>query len=423
VLWEDLADNDVFRVNSTYYYTASNMHYSPGAPILRSYDLANWEYVGHAVPTLSFSAKYDLTNNQRAYVKGIFASTIRYRASNGLWYWIGCIEYSRTYIYTSPTPEGPWTQRANLAQCLYDCGLLVDDDDAMYVAYGNTQLYVARLAADGLSVANTQLVYSTPSSIGTLEGSRMYKRNGKYYVSVTRPANAQYVLQSSSPQGGYTIKVLANNMKSPVAKSGYPHQGSLIDTPSGQWYYMSFLDAYPGGRIPALAPITWGSDGFPAVVQSDGGWGASYPFTLPQRALAPTTGRDDFTGPALGPAWEWNHNPDASKFTVSSGLTLRAATVTTDLYAARNTLTHRIHGPVGVGTVALDFTSMADGDRCGLALLRDRSAWIGVMRDGSTYKVHVATGLNMNSDWTTQSNGSSVYNVAISGKKAVRICS
>jgi beta-xylosidase len=30
VIWEDLADNDVFRVNDTYYLSASNMHFSPG---------------------------------------------------------------------------------------------------------------------------------------------------------------------------------------------------------------------------------------------------------------------------------------------------------------------------------------------------------------------------------------------------------
>jgi len=43
VVWQDFADLDVIRVNDTYYYSASTMHYSPGAPILRSYDLVNWE--------------------------------------------------------------------------------------------------------------------------------------------------------------------------------------------------------------------------------------------------------------------------------------------------------------------------------------------------------------------------------------------
>jgi beta-xylosidase len=100
VLWEDLADNDVFRVDDVYYYTASTMHYSPGAPILQSYDLVNWEYIGHAVPNLPWGNKYNLQGGN-AYVKGIFASTMRYRASNKQFYWIGCIEYSRTYVYTS----------------------------------------------------------------------------------------------------------------------------------------------------------------------------------------------------------------------------------------------------------------------------------------------------------------------------------
>jgi len=41
VLWEDLADLDILRVDDVFYYSASNMHYSPGAPILRSYDLVH----------------------------------------------------------------------------------------------------------------------------------------------------------------------------------------------------------------------------------------------------------------------------------------------------------------------------------------------------------------------------------------------
>jgi len=417
VLWEDLADNDVFRVGDAYYYTASNMHYSPGAPILRSYDLAHWEYIGHAVPTLSWSPKYDLANGQRAYVKGTFASTMRYRASNGLWYWIGCIEYSTTYVYTASSPTGPWTKRSTINTCLYDCGLLIDDNDTMWVAYGNPNIYVAQLSSDGLSVANTKLVYTTPTSIGVLEGSRFYKRNGRYYIAATHPANAEYVLQASSAQGSYSSKVLVNSMAAPVSGAGNPHQGSLVDTPSGQWYYMGFIDAYPGGRMPVLAPITWGADGFPSVTTVNGAWGQSYPYTLPQRPLPPTTGTDSFSGTSLGPAWEWNHNPDTSKFAVNNGLRLSTATVTTDLYQARNTLTHRIHGPNGVGTVVVDVSGMADGDRAGLALFRDQSGWVGVMRDGAAYKLAVVNGIAMNSDWTTSSTGSVAYSTPVSATK------
>lgn len=139
VLWEDLADLDIFRVGDAWYYSASTMHYSPGAPILRSYDIINWEYIGHSVPKLEWSSKYNLTGSERAYVKGISASTMRYRKSNDKWYWFGCIESGKTYIHTAPEATGPWNLASTLNTCFYDAGLLIDDDDIMYVAYGNTR--------------------------------------------------------------------------------------------------------------------------------------------------------------------------------------------------------------------------------------------------------------------------------------------
>src|SRR3954469_8985421 len=101
VIWQDFADGDIIRVGDVYYYSASTMHYSPGAPILRSYDLVNWEYAGHSVPRLDFDSNaYDL-NGGRAYVKGIWASAFNYRPSNNTYYWLGCTEFNRTYVYTS----------------------------------------------------------------------------------------------------------------------------------------------------------------------------------------------------------------------------------------------------------------------------------------------------------------------------------
>ncbi|KEY64414.1 hypothetical protein S7711_08472 [Stachybotrys chartarum IBT 7711] len=419
VLWEDLADNDVFRVGSDYYYTSSTMHYSPGAPVLHSRDLVNWEYVGHAVPTLDWGSKYNL-NGARAYVNGIWASTMRYRRSNGLYYWLGCIDFGSTYIYTSTSPSGPWRLGGRINTCYYDAGMLIDDDDTIYVAYGNSQISVARLSADGFSQVSTQQVFTTPSSIGTLEGARFYKRNGQYYIFMTRPANGQYIIKSSSPQSGYgSANQVLLNMRSPVSGSGIPHQGSLVDTPNGDWYYMAFIDSYPGGRIPVLAPITWTSDGWPTIQTVGGAWGANYRYPVTPVSLGSTTGRDTFTGTSLGPQWEWNHNPDTSRFTVNNGLTLSAATVTNDLYWARNTLTKRIHGPQGVGTLELDFSRMADGDRAGLALFRDRSAWVGIARSGSSYSVQYVTGLNLGTGngWPTQGTGTVSASQSISATR------
>ncbi|RHZ68344.1 hypothetical protein CDV55_106613 [Aspergillus turcosus] len=412
VLWEDLADLDIFRVDNTFYYSASTMHYSPGAPILQSYDLVNWEFVGHSVPTLDWGSIYNLDGGQ-AYVKGIWASTLRYRKSNGLWYWIGCVQFSTTYIYTAPSVTGPWTKSGVINTCYYDCSLLIDDDDTMYVAYGGTTISVAQLSSNGLSQVKTQQVFI--STIGAIEGSRFYKINGEYYIFNTLPANAEYVLKASSPWGPYTQKLLLKDIATPITGGGVPHQGGIVDTPAGDWYYMAFVDSYPGGRVPVLAPITWGSDGFPAITTVNGGWGTQYPYPLTPHTLTPPTGKDTFQGTTLGPHWEWNHNPDPSYYSVNNGLTLKAATVTTDLYAARNTLTHRILGPDSTATIELTISNMKPGDRSGLAMLRDSSAYVAVINNNGAFRLSMVAGLTMDANWNTLSTGSEVAGVNLSG--------
>lgn len=416
VLWQDLADLDILRVDDTYYYSASTMHYSPGAPVLRSYDLVNWEFVGHSVPTLDFGPEYNLDGG-RAYVQGIWASFLNYRPSNGLFYWGGCMRTMQTHIYTAEAPEGPWERITILDNCYYDAGLLIDDDDKMYVAYGEHDIIVAELSDDGTSEVNTQQVYSWTEEDTTIEGSRFYKIDGNYYIFVTRPADAQYILKSTDgPTGPYEIQPVVDAVGSPVASSGSPHQGGIVDTPDGDWYYMAFVDAYPGGRIPVLAPMTWGDDGWPTMELVDGNWGASYPMpNASAGTVKPITGTDSFNGTSLGAEWEWNHNPDNSKWSVDNGLTLQAATVTDDLYMARNTLTHRILGPSSTGTIALDYSSMTDGDRAGFVLLRDKSAYIGVVKDGDAIKVSMVDTVEMNADWTNTTNtGSEVESAEIS---------
>lgn len=418
VLWEDLADADVFRVGDTYYYSASTMHYSPGAPILRSYDLTHWEFAGHSVPKLDFGSKYDLTGG-RGYVRGVWASFLNYRKSNKTFYWGGCIDFDKTYIYTASAVEGPWNRLTTINNCYYDAGLLIDDDDTMYVAYGNTTINVAQLSSDGRTQVRTQQVFSTPSSIGTLEGARMYKINGNYYIFLTRPANGQYILKSTGgPFGPYTIKQVLLDLPGPIAGGGVPHQGGLVQTQNGAWYYMAFVDSYPGGRVPVLAPVTWTADGWPVLQTVNNAWGTSYPspnVPAPPRQVKPPTGTDTFAGTTLGPEWEWNHNPDPTKYSVSNGLRLQTATVTGDLYSARNTLTHRILGPTSTATIALDYSQMRNGDRAGLALLRDSSAWIGIKRDADTTKVAMVNNLTMDSNWNTTGTGTEVAGVPVTG--------
>lgn len=361
-----------------------------------------------------------MVGNTTAYREGTWASTLRYRASNGLWYWIGCIDFWNTHIFTASSVTGPWTEAASMpGTCYYDCGLLIDDDDTMYVVYGSTNVSVAQLSSDGLSQVQTQPVFNAADTNRTgIEGNRLYKRNGLYYVLDDDSQGTTIIWKASSPFGPYTPKILVDNVASPVAGGSTLDQGSLIETQNGDWYFMSFAWAYPAGRMPVLAPITWGDDDYPVLVtDSSGTWGSSYPYPLtPQASESNWTGTDTFQGTALGVQWEWNHNPDTTKFTVNNGLTLSTATVTDDLFHARNTLTHRTYGPVSTGTVKLDVSGMSDGDVAGLAAFRDATSWIGVVRNGTTYSLQMRNDATQDSanSWATISTGTVAATASLS---------
>lgn len=422
LMWEDLPDPEVIRVGDAYYYTASSFHHSPGAPVLRSYDLVNWEYISHSVPVLDFDSSYNL-NGSRSYVNGIWASSLQYRESNKTFYWMGCMHNKGGgYVFTAKSPEGPWTKNTSQA-CYYDMGLLVDKDtDKMYVAWGNNSINVAELSADGMREVRRQEVFKTPSNIsGPLEGSRFYKINGNYYIFMTQYANGEYVARSTNgPFGPYEIRSFAVQLPyAGVGSGGSPHQGGIVQTQNGDWYYIAFNDAYPAGRLPVMAPMTW-NNGWPSVTLVNGQWGASYPFpNLPCAAdkVKPRNAKDTFTNSTLNHAWEWNHNPDNSKWSTGNGLTLRTATVTNDLYAARNTLTHRIEGPRSIATIELDYSAMQNGDVSGLAALRDSSAWIGVKKANGAARVVMTNGITLDSSWNTNSVGAEAASANISSGK------
>ncbi|EDU39446.1 glycosyl hydrolase family 43 protein [Pyrenophora tritici-repentis] len=420
VLWEDYPDLDVFRIGDVFYYSSSTFAYSPGAPVLKSYDLVNWTPVTHSVPTLNFGAKYNLDSAaDRSYVKGIWASSLRYRKSNDKFYWMGCVQSTgQTYIWTSAGSNAAanngevstwnWQSAGSIPKCYYDNGIFIDDDDTMYVVYGNTQISVAQLNAAGTAEVKSQSVYKDPNGV-VLEGSRLYKIKGMYYIFCTRPANAEYVLKSKSPWGPYTAQILLDNISGPLSSAGVSHQGGVVDTKDGNWYYVAFMDSYPGGRIPVVAPLTWTSDGWPQLVKVNGAWGKSYPMPVTtSKTVPPPTGIDKFTGSSLSAAWEWNHNPDNTKWSMASGggVNLQTTTVTQDIYQARNTLTHRILGPKSSGTFRIDISKMKSGDRAGAVLFRDTAAYIGIHKDSSATNLVMVNGIAMNSDWSTKSTGS-----------------
>ncbi|MBR6924976.1 MAG: family 43 glycosylhydrolase, partial [Oscillospiraceae bacterium] len=51
VIWADVPDDDIIRVGDTYYMVSTTMFFSPGAPIMKSKDLANWEICNYVFDT------------------------------------------------------------------------------------------------------------------------------------------------------------------------------------------------------------------------------------------------------------------------------------------------------------------------------------------------------------------------------------
>lgn len=77
VLWADVPDPDVIRVGSDYYMVSTTMHLMPGAPIMHSKDLVNWETVSYLFDKLTDSPKYNMQEGT-VYGRGQWATSLRY---------------------------------------------------------------------------------------------------------------------------------------------------------------------------------------------------------------------------------------------------------------------------------------------------------------------------------------------------------
>lgn len=232
----------------------------------------------------------------------------------------------------------------------------------------------------------------------------MYNIAGSYYIFVTRPFSGQYILKSSSgPFGPYECRQVLGEILSPVPGAGSPHQGGLVDTPDGQWYYMAFMDAYPCGRTPILAPVTFNEEGWPEVdadyTKPPGLWRPQYPGCSHEKQDDQNSGcfrTHSFGKKGLDLCWQWNQNPDNTKWSLEDeSLILHTGTVTDNMYLATNTLTHRTIGPRSMATFCLDISGLKEGDRAGATMLRFNSAYIGIHQDSGTARLVYVDELTM----------------------------
>ena len=420
VIFADVPDIDIIRVDDAFYMVSTTMHLSPGCPVMRSYDLVNWEIVNYVFDTLEDRDNLALRNGENNYGKGQWATTLRY--NDGVYY-AGFTSFStgRTYIYhTDDIENGKW-DRFVYDECFHDMSLLFDDDGKVYLVYGGGQIWCVELEKDLSAVkpgTKRKLIDDAGLVKGCLaEGSHVYKMNGYYYIFIiTWPPHrrrTQLCYRSETLDGEWEMKVIIDD------NIGFRNdgvaQGGIVDDKDGNWYCFVFQDLGAVGRAPVLSTMTW-EDGWP-VVGVDGkvprtakipvaghekkGIVTSDEFinsqiVRPYHNFADTpeeAGENDYNGSNLALEWQWNHNPDNRLWSLTERegyLRLRTVNVCDTVADARNTISQRTFGPECGGYIKLDVSEMKDGDTAGLAAFAEKYGYVAVkIEDGKKYIVTV----------------------------------
>jgi beta-xylosidase len=412
MLWSDYNNLDVIFVDGDFYMIAASHHFM-GMPVLHSKDGVNWTLLTRIYRRLDLDPRYNTPC--QAYQAGTWAPAIRYHEGR---FWVYVTTPNEGLIMTSTAdaagPWDPWFLVKAVAGWEDPCPFWDDvvnaggDGPNGQKAYlirsqtGAGPLIVQQMSWDGKQLLGTT---TTVANGPTLEGPKLGKRNGYYYIFAPEGGidnGYQVVLRSSAILGPYTKKTILE--RGSTSTNG-PHQGSWIDLPNGQSWFYHFQQNAGWGRIGHLEPAQWGTDDWPkAGVDLDGNGigepvaqpkkpdvGATFPITVPASS-------DEFDGSTLGVQWLWNHNPDDTKWSLtarpgwlrlsaqplaskggSSAASGSVPFVEDSIIFAYNTVVQHAMGKVASAVTKLDTTGIVDGQRAGITLFGQTYGWIGVV--------------------------------------------
>ncbi len=389
VLYADYSDADAIRVGDNFYLVASSFNCTPGLPILHSKDLVNWGIIGHALKNLP-----DPRYVQVQPGCGVWAPAIRFHAGK---FWIFYPTPDEgIFVVTASHPAGPWSAPhcMQAGRGLIDPCPLWDDDGKAYLvhAYAGSRagikhrLRVCPMAPDASKLLGEgEIVFHQPEKHPTLEGPKFLKKDGWYYILA--PAGGvetgwQVVLRSKNIYGPYEDKIV-------LAQGGTdingPHQGALVDTATGGWWFLHFQDAGVYGRIIHLQPVHW-QDGWPMMGKNgEPVRRHAKPISIHgQEPFAPQTS-DEFDAHQLGLQWQWNanHGNDWYSLTARPGwLRLLPQAAVRPLNNQPGLLLQKFSARSFTAETLLEFAPKQAGEEAGLAVVGEASAALGVRHDG-----------------------------------------
>lgn len=389
VLNADYSDPDVIRVGDKYYMTCSEFHFM-GMLMLESDDMVNWRVIGRVYDSIDLPGYSDMTK----YASGTWAPALRYH--DGKFWIFVCTPDEGLFMTNATGAAGPW-EPLHLVEGVEKwedpCPFWDDNGDA-YLGrsqWGAGPIILHRMSPDGRRLLDEgKEVYRGPVA----EGTKIFKRDGYYYMSIPEGGVSkgwQTVLRSTDIYGPYEKRRVLERGSTEI---NGPHQGALVDTPDGEWWFYHFQSAGPRGRVLHLQPVTWGDDGFPVIGVDIDGNGVGEPV---DRWRKPSTGvsrkegyipqaSDEFDGVRPGIQWQFNHNPDSSKVAVTSDGWLAIAPMrAAGLRSSRNQLVQKIMGYKSEAKTLVDFSNVAPGGRCGLLSIGKRhfAAGIAIADDGT----------------------------------------
>lgn len=383
VLHADYSDPDAIRVGGDYYMTASSFDAVPGLPILHSRDLVNWTIIGYALlrqPPIDHFSKPQHGN-------GVWAPAIRYHNKEFYIYYPD--PDFGIYLTRAKDIRGPWSEPVLIeaGKGLIDpCPLWDDNGDAYLVhAFAGSRagiksvIVIKKMNREGTRILDAGvMVYDGHELDPTIEGPKLYKRNGYYYIMA--PAGGvstgwQLVLRSKNIYGPYERKVVMQQGASPV---NGPHQGAWVTTPAGEDWFLHFQDKEAYGRVVHLQPMQWKND-WPVIGTDKDGDGTGEPVLQYKKPAGPSfpvqtpQESDDFNGHALGLQWQWQANPKAQwSFCTGSRLRLYSQAFTDsirNLWDLPNILMQKFPAESFTATTKLSFKPRLEGERTGLIVM------------------------------------------------------
>ncbi|WP_343693352.1 glycoside hydrolase 43 family protein [Chitinophaga sp.] len=318
VINADYSDPDACAAGPDFYMTASSFNCIPGLPILHSTDLVNWSLIGYALLRLP---PYDHFSKVQ-HGGGVWAPAIRYH-KNEFYIYYPDPDFG-IYMIKARSAKGPWSAPILVKEgrgIIDPCPFWDDDGQAYLIhAYAGSRagiksvLTLHHMNAAGTTVTDAGiLVADGHPSNPTLEGPKLYKRNGYYYIFA--PAGGvstgwQLILRSKKIEGPYEEKIVLDQGSSSV---NGPHQGAWVTTPAGTDWFLHFQDKDAYGRVVHLQPMKWVDD-WPVIGIDKDGDGKGEPVITWKKPLAgsslktpPTS--DEFNSGEIGLQWQWQANP------------------------------------------------------------------------------------------------------------------